>query len=141
MCGIPERYTVLQYAVFDPPRAEIRIASAGMPGPLLLRGQDCRVLRLAGVPPGLFPGLDYDQFTLPLEPGDTLLFCTDGLTEARNIHEEEFGLEGLQNVCRHHAADSPIDLLGHVFSTIQEFTLDCRQQDDMTAAVFHYTSR
>ena len=139
--GIPARHTALQYALFDPSRAELRMAGAGMPGPLLLRGKDCRVLQVAGVPPGLFPGVTYDQFTLPLEPGDSLLFCTDGLTEAHNIHDKEFGLAGLQDVCLRHAGDSPLDLLGHVFSAIQEFTLHCRQEDDMTAAVFHYSSR
>ena len=141
LCGIPERYTVLQYAHFDPSRSEMRIASAGMPGPLLLRGSECRVLRLADLPPGLFPGVDYDQFTLPLEPGDSVLFCTDGLTEARNIHDREFGVEGLQEVCCRHAGGSPLDLLGHIFSTIKKFTLDCRQEDDMAATVFHYRSR
>ncbi len=139
--GIPARHTALQYALFDPSRAELRVASAGMPGPVLLRGQECRVLHLAGVPPGLFPGVDYDQFTLPLEPGDSLLFCTDGLTEAHNVHGTEFGLAGLQDVCRGHASDSPLDLLGHVFSAVQEFTRHCRQEDDMTATVFHYSSR
>jgi sigma-B regulation protein RsbU (phosphoserine phosphatase) len=139
--GIPARHTALQYALFDPSRAELQMSSAGMLGPLLLRGKECRVIQLTGVPPGLYPSVNYDQFTLPLEPGDSLLFCTDGLIEAHNVHGAEFGLAGLQDVCRRHASDSPLDLLGHVFSTIQEFTVNCRQEDDMTATVFHYAAR
>lgn len=138
--GIPGRHTAIQYALFYPATGEMVISSAGMPGPLLLRGQDCRILQIAGIPPGLFPGVTYDEFPLQLQPGDSVIFCSDGLTDARNLHDQEFGLPGLQDVCRRHSADAPLDLLGHVFSAIQGFTADCRQWDDMTATVFHYAS-
>jgi phosphoserine phosphatase RsbU/P len=78
---------------------------------------------------------------LQLRPGDTLLFCTDGLTDARNASGQEFGLEGLQEVCIRHADAKPLDLLGQIFTAIQQFTRSCRQWDDMAAAVFHYTSQ
>ena len=136
--GIPGRHSAIQYAIVDSLRAQMRIVSAGMPGPLLIRDGECRALQLAGIPPGLFGGITYDEYTLNLVPGDSVLFCTDGLTDARNIHGQEFELEGLKDVCRRHAGDSPIDLLNHVFSTIQEFSKDCRQWDDMTAAVLHF---
>jgi len=109
-----------------------------MPGPLLIRGGECRVLQLAGIPPGFFSGVVYDEFTLDLEPDDSILFCTDGLTDARNVHGQEFELEGLRDVCRRHAGEAPIELLNHVFSAIQEFSKYCGQWDDMTAAVLHY---
>jgi phosphoserine phosphatase RsbU/P len=136
--GITERYSVIQYAIFDSLRAQMRIASAGMLGPFLIRGNECSVLQLAGFPPGLFSGVTYDEFTLNLVPGDSVLFCTDGLTDARNDRGQEFDLSGVQDVCRRHAGDSPTDLLNHVFSAIQEFSRNCAQSDDMTAAVFHY---
>jgi serine phosphatase RsbU (regulator of sigma subunit) len=136
--GIIRRYSTIQYALFDSLRAQMRIASAGMLGPLLIRGNECRALQLAGFPPGLYSGVTYDEFTLDLVPGDSVLFCTDGLTDARNVHGQEFDLGGVQDVCRRHAGDSPTDLLNHVFSAIQEFSRNCRQSDDMTAAVFQY---
>lgn len=137
--GIPGRHTAIQYAIVDSLRTQMRIVSAGMPGPLLIRGGECCALQLAGIPPGLFSGITYDEFTLDLMPGDSLLFCTDGLTDARNIHGEDFELEGVKDVCRRHATDSPIDLLNHLFTAIQDFSKDCLQWDDMTAAVLHFT--
>jgi sigma-B regulation protein RsbU (phosphoserine phosphatase) len=139
--GIPGRHSAIQYALFDPATAKMIISSAGMPGPLLLRSDECRVLQIAGIPPGLFPGVVYDEFSLQLEPGDSMLFCSDGLTEARDIHDQEFGVDGLRDVCCHHAGDAPLDLLGHVFAALDEYTRECRQSDDMAATVFHYASR
>lgn len=138
--GIPGRHSAIQYALFYPSNGEMVISSAGMPGPLLIQQGDYRPLQIAGIPPGLFPGVVYDELSLHLEPGDSVLFCSDGLTEARNLDEQEFGLDNLQDVCRRHSGDCPLDLLGHVFAAVQEFTRGCRQWDDMTATVFHYSS-
>jgi len=71
--------------------------------PLLLCGTDSRVLQIAGLPPGPFSVATYDEPSLQLEPGDSLLFFTDGLSDARNLGEEEFGVDGNQDVCRRHA--------------------------------------
>jgi sigma-B regulation protein RsbU (phosphoserine phosphatase) len=135
--GIPGRHTAIQYALFDPASREMRIASAGMPGPLLLRGKEAHVLQVAGLPPGFFPQVSYEELSLQLFPGDSVLFFTDGLSDARNVLEQEFGVEGIQSVCTRHVGESPLDLLGHLFSAIQIFTASCRQWDDMTAAYFH----
>jgi sigma-B regulation protein RsbU (phosphoserine phosphatase) len=136
--GIPGRHSAIQYALFDPTSARMRIVSAGMPGPLLLRGEDSSVLQVTGLPPGLFSVATYDELSLQLEPGDSLLFFTDGLSDARNLQDQEFGVEGIQDLCRRHAGESPLDLLGHLFLAIQDFTASCKQWDDMTAAYFHF---
>ena len=136
--GIPGRHTAIQYIIFDPATAEMNIVSAGMPGPLLLRGKESQVLQVTGIPPGLFPDVSYDLLKVQLQSGDSVLFFTDGLTDARNAEDQEFELEGLRAVCGEHAGESRIELLGHIFNALQDFTTNCRQWDDMTAAVFHY---
>lgn len=138
--GIPGRHTSIQYAIFFPATGQMIISSAGMPGPYLLRGQECRGLEVTGIPPGLFPGVSYDEFSFQLEPGDSVLFCTDGLTDARNPQDEDFGAEGIRRVCSQLAGETPLDLLGHIFRAIEEFTRECRQWDDMTATIFHYAA-
>ena len=114
------------------PRSRI-FRALGMPGPMLPRAGECRVLKVAGISPGLFPEINDDHLTL--EPGDSLLVYTDGLTDARDTQQAEFEAARLQQVCRSQAEKSP--LLGHIFSTIQEFMGDCPQFDDMTAAILH----
>jgi phosphoserine phosphatase RsbU/P len=86
--GIPRRYSAAQYAIFDPRTAEMQITSAGMSGPFHLSAEGCRVLQIPGLPAGLFPEAEYETATLTLQPGDSVLFCTDGITDAFNIRDE-----------------------------------------------------
>src|SRR5205823_14096987 len=51
--------------------------------------------RLEGVPLGLLPGTQYDESTIDLQPGDVILFASDGILESANATDEEFGLQRL----------------------------------------------
>lgn len=135
--GMPRRHAAIQYAVFAPSSHDLQIASAGMPGPFLISGDSCRMLELSGIPPGLFPAQSYEALSVHLTPGDSVLFCTDGLTDAFNRDGEQFGAERLQQVCRSRRA-APMELLGRVFSAVESFSRGRLQHDDMAAALFHY---
>jgi serine phosphatase RsbU (regulator of sigma subunit) len=118
----------------------MHLASAGMPGPLYFSGKGCTVLELSGVPPGLFAESEYETLTLKLEPGDSILVCSDGIIEAQNARYDDFGIDRLMNICNEGSGASPTDLLGRIFSAVHEFTDVIRQHDDMAAVIFHLTS-
>src|SRR5258708_4926658 len=59
--GVPRRYSATQYAIFDPRTAEMRVTSAGMPGPVDVSAQGCRILEIPGLPAGLFSEAQYDM--------------------------------------------------------------------------------
>src|ERR1700737_2301011 len=136
--GVPRRYSTAQYAVFDPRTAEMHVTSAGMPGPFHLSAEGCRVLEIPGLPPGLFAEAEYATVTLNLQPGDSILFCTDGITDAFNTEDEAFGISRLQSLCEKGLRIPPRELLGRIFTAVETFTQGRPQQDDMAAAVFHY---
>jgi sigma-B regulation protein RsbU (phosphoserine phosphatase) len=136
--GLPRRYSAVQYALFDPLKGHMNIVSAGMPGPFHLTGGGCRALALPGMPPGLFAEAQYDVLTLTLEPGDAILFCTDGITDAFNLDEDSFGIARLQEVCAPELRGSPTELLGRIFAAVGSFAHGREQHDDMTAAAFYY---
>jgi sigma-B regulation protein RsbU (phosphoserine phosphatase) len=129
--GLPTRHAALQYAVFNPSNREIQISSAGMPGPLHLTGKGCRVLKMSGIPPGLWPCASYDVTVLQLEPGDSVLFCTDGVTDSMNLEEESFGMERLVAICDEHLADTPTHLLQSIFAAVESFSQGREPHDDM----------
>lgn len=136
--GVPRRYSATQYAVFDPNTRQMHIAGAGVPGPFHISSRGCRILEVPGIPPGLFENVEYDMCTITLEPGDLVLFCTDGITDAFNIHEEVFGIARIQEICETERHIAPAHLLGKIFVALQAYTRGREQHDDMTAAVFQY---
>jgi sigma-B regulation protein RsbU (phosphoserine phosphatase) len=86
--GMPRPHTAIQYAVFNPHTHELQIARAGMLGPFHLSTSGCRNLRLCGIPPGLFASANYETLTRRLLAGDSVLFCTDGNSDAFRRKEE-----------------------------------------------------
>jgi sigma-B regulation protein RsbU (phosphoserine phosphatase) len=130
----------VQYAVFDPRTQEIQIASAGMPGPFHLSARGSQVLEIQGIPPGLFdPAVTYETVKITLEPGDSVLFLTDGIPDAFDIEGESFGTDRLQAICETSTHGSPAGLLGQIFSAVEQFARGRTQHDDMAAAIFHYS--
>jgi sigma-B regulation protein RsbU (phosphoserine phosphatase) len=136
--GVPRRYSAAQYAIFDPRTAQMQVTSAGMPGPFHLSAEGCQVLKIPGLPPGLFAEAQYDVATLTLQPGDSVLFCTDGITEAFNTEDETFGISRLQSLCEKGLRIPPRELLARIFAAVETFAEGRQQYDDMAAAVFHY---
>jgi sigma-B regulation protein RsbU (phosphoserine phosphatase) len=134
--GSLRRHCALQYAVYDPRSRQMHITSAGMPGPLHLTSKGCRDLKLEDIPPGLFPTTTYEMSTLSLEPGDSVLFYTDGITEAFNTENEQFGTERLRVLCAAHRTLSASEMLKHVVSSVVTFAHGREQHDDIAAALF-----
>src|SRR5260370_13453092 len=99
------------------------VTGAGMPGPFHLLAQGCRILEIPGLPAGLFSEAQYDMLTLTLQPGDSVLFCTDGITEAFNIDDESFGDLRLKSLCENALLTPPRDSLSRIFAPVEAFTL------------------
>ena len=136
--GLPRRHTAIQYALFEPHSHELQIASAGMPGPFHLCAKGCHTLELSGIPPGLFPATSYETLTLRLQPGDSVLFRTEGIPDVFDREGEQFGIERLKELCDAHQPVSPTELLGCIFAAVKDFSCGREQQDDTAAAVFPF---
>jgi sigma-B regulation protein RsbU (phosphoserine phosphatase) len=131
---IPCRYCASQYAVFDPATLELRVANAGLPLVLYLSESGCSAIGEGGLPSGLFDFACYDQVSFRLDPGDAVLFATDGLCEATNEKGEQFGKERLLDLCALLDYSAPNVFLHAIFDAIEDFT-GGRHSDDMTAVV------
>lgn len=92
---LDSRFIAMSFGVYDAPGRRLTLANAGGPYPLLVRNGHVVSIRLEGVPLGLLPDTQYDQTVLDLEPGDVVLFASDGIVESENVKEQEFGLPRL----------------------------------------------
>ena len=131
---VPGRYCATQYAVFDPATLVLHLANAGLPLPLHLSAAGCCTVGDGGLPSGLFDGATYEQYTIPLSPGDAVLFTTDGLSEAKGRDGEPLDMPRLIDLCAMLDYGSPDVFVRSVFDSIEEFT-GSNPSDDMTAAV------
>ena len=89
------RFIAMLFAVYDASSRKLTLANAGGPYPLLVRNGRVQAILLEGVPLGLIPDTQYDETTIDLEPGDVLVFASDGILESENAAQEEFGPERL----------------------------------------------
>jgi sigma-B regulation protein RsbU (phosphoserine phosphatase) len=90
------RFVTMVYAVLDPAERTLRFASAGHLRPLLIEGADTRFLETErGLPLGIGPG-EYSEAEVQLAPGSRLLFYSDGITEATNPDDDEYGAKRLE---------------------------------------------
>jgi sigma-B regulation protein RsbU (phosphoserine phosphatase) len=92
------RFIAMAFAVYDAGERRLTLANAGSPYPVLVRDGEVQQIRVAGVPLGLFLDTQYDEVTLELRPGDTVMFASDGILESENADQQEFGLKRLSAV-------------------------------------------
>lgn len=139
----PSTFVALNYALLDLRRAGLALSSAGQLAPL--RRQADGQLEYLEVPPpalplGLIDNLDYAAERYPLQVGDTIVFYTDGIVEARDAERRLFGFERLEALIRRHGDLPPAQLIDHILSAVGTFVDGAPQQDDMTLLVVRRTT-
>jgi sigma-B regulation protein RsbU (phosphoserine phosphatase) len=90
--GGESQFIALAFGTYRMSTRELVLANAGFPRPLLVRQGKATAIEVAGIPVGMLPGTRYDAARLTLQPGDVLVFCSDGVHEQTNRLGEEFGL-------------------------------------------------
>jgi phosphoserine phosphatase RsbU/P len=129
---IEGHFTTLLYGLWEVKPRTLRLANAGMPLPLLLRDRHCQPIRVEGVPLGLLENTEYQETTLTLERGDLLALFSDGLEEAMNSRDEEFGNRRLERALRENACRPLGEISDALFAEIARFEAGRPRRDDQT---------
>ena len=132
---IEGHFITLTYAIWEPKTRTLRLANAGMPLPVLVRKGQAQQIRVEGVPLGLLNHTGYQETAVNLEKGDVLAMFSDGLLEAANPQQEEFGPRRLEKVLRDYAAHPVGKILEAVFAEITRFEQGRPRRDDQTLLV------
>jgi len=130
------RFVAMLFALYDANQRTLTMASAGAPHPLLVRDGKVEELNVEGVPLGLLPDAEYEVLTVHLEPGDLLVFASDGIVESENPKHEEFGIERLFSLLESRSrGDSVEDISGAILLATDEFSGSAPPHDDRTLLV------
>jgi len=136
---LEEYYCTLCYAVFDFKRRTVIMANSGLPYPVRVSGDTVSQVELPGVPLGSFAGSSYDEVSFDLAVGDVYVFCTDGVSEARDTRGLEFGTTRLLEVVALNRRKSSRDLVAAIYDALHAFSANAPTHDDMTAVVVKVT--
>ncbi len=90
---LDNRFVAMVYGLYNHREGKLQLSNAGFTRPWLVRDGVAREIQVEGLPLGLFPNPEYDEVEISLNPGDIVAFSSDGLSEAMNEFDEEFGGE------------------------------------------------
>ncbi len=117
---------------------EIEIVNAGHNPVLLSHAGKVEVLVAQDLPLGVVPDFEYHAHKIRLDPGDTILLYTDGVIEARNESNEEYGLDRLIQVFNSVTNSSVEKIADTIYEELRKFVQNEPQHDDTTIAVVKY---
>jgi sigma-B regulation protein RsbU (phosphoserine phosphatase) len=133
---VPERsFVALSYATFDLLNRRLCLSNGGQLAPFLRRADgSLDYINVPGpaLPLGAMRAVPYSSYDIDLQPGDLVLFYTDGIVEAQNTARELFGFERLEALVRTYGGYEPQELNQIILQAIADFMGTMPQHDDMT---------
>jgi serine phosphatase RsbU (regulator of sigma subunit) len=132
----PKKFATLYYGILDSEAHELRYCNAGHDNPMLVRDNQATVrLKTGGIVLGFVPEFEYAEEKIQFEPGTTLLINSDGITEAMNSEEEEFGEERLLSILSENIELPAEKIIQKILESVNNYVGEMPQMDDMTLLV------
>lgn len=134
-------FVTVVIAVLDTHSGVCTYASAGHHPPVLVRA-NCETSALqhtGGIALGIMDNVEYQEQTVKFEPGDTLVLYTDGVSEAMNMHREEYGTGRLLSMLQSSPIINATDSTSRVFKSVHKFVASAVASDDITCLSLHRT--
>ena len=135
--AIEARFATMFHGVVDV-TGHLSYSNGGQEPPLVLKRDGISWLEAGGPVLGLLPGATYEFDSVTLAPGDLVVICSDGVTEARNAAGDEFGRERLIEAMSGCHGGKPDAVLERLFEAVRVFSQGTPQGDDITGLVLRY---
>ena len=133
-------FVTVLYAEYNPANGKFTYSNGGHTMPVVIHkdGTSSLLPPTKGVALGVMPGLEYQQKTVTLTPGDMVILYTDGVSEAMNVNNEEFGVERLCKIFADTPPSSAAEANQRVFEAVSEFAGEAPQSDDVACLTLHH---
>ena len=132
---IEGRFMTACFATWQKGRQKLRVANAGQSQPLLYKDNRCGKIELTGFPLGIFEEVNYDEWGVTLEPGNILVFHSDGIAETTNGEGQFFGITRLRELIEKHRELTASELADRILSEVDWFSQSAPLFDDRTLVV------
>lgn len=111
---LESQYVTMLFALWNDENRTLQVANSGAVQPLFCRSGQSNTVHAEGFPLGMFPDVTYEEFSIATQPGDVVVFVSDGILDAENAQGEMYGQEQLSSLlCAHR--DQPA---GHIADAI-----------------------
>ena len=132
---IEGRFMTACFATWQKGRQKLRVANAGQSQPLLYKDNRCGKIELTGFPLGIYEDVTYDEWGVTLEPGNILVFHSDGIAETANSEGQFFGNTRLREVIERHHEITAAELAVRILNEVDWFSQSAPLSDDRTLVV------
>jgi sigma-B regulation protein RsbU (phosphoserine phosphatase) len=132
----PTKFATLFYGIINLASNEIVFCNAGHNNPLLYTDNKNIVeLKTGGIMLGCLPDSDFEDEKISIKKNDVIVIYSDGISEAMNESEEEYGEERLSELISNHLDKSPDKIIENILSDVEMFVGKASQWDDMTLMI------
>ena len=132
---LDSQYVTMLYAVWNDENLTLQIANGGSVQPLICRGEDVDTIRAEGFPVGMFPNATWEEFSIALQPGDSVVFFSDGIPDAQNAAGEMFGNDRLVACVKKNQHKTAAKLAESILADVGRFQGKRDRFDDETVVV------
>ena len=132
---IEGRFMTLCYATWNRRRRRLRIANAGQEEPFIRHNGQCEKIHLPGFPLGMFEETTYEERSYILNPGDIVVFHSDGIGDTQNRSGEFFGDDRVAAVLCESSEMSAANIADRILEEVSAFSEGAHPSDDQTLVV------
>lgn len=129
---IEAQFISMIYALWNDKDRSLRISNSGLPRPIYCHNGQAERIEATGLPMGLFPTAEYDEFTFHAVPGDLFVFFSDGILDAQNQAHETFGRDRLHRIVEQHCDSPANEVVAAIFKAVDHFVGKTMAFDDQT---------
>jgi sigma-B regulation protein RsbU (phosphoserine phosphatase) len=132
---LESQYVTLLFALWNDENQTLQVANSGAIQPVFCRAGQSVTVKAEGFPLGMFPNVTYEEFSVATQPGDAIVFVSDGILDADNAQGESYGDDRLSNLLCAHRDLPAQEIADAILSDVSRFQGDHDRFDDETIIV------
>jgi len=132
---LESQYVTLLFAVWNDESRTLQVANSGAVQPVYCRADGSATVRAEGFPLGMFSDVSYEELTVTAQPGDAIVFISDGIVDAENAEGEMYGQERLASLLCSRRELPAQEIADAILADVSRFQGEQERFDDETVIV------